>query len=212
MTPQTANTPPEKSRNIELGAKLDWLDNRLSTRFAIFRTEKYNERTTDADFATNTFVLSGKRHSQGIEVDIAGRITDRLEAYLSASYIPTAVIDQAGSQQAAIIGQRVGLTPRTTGGVYLNYEITSALRVGFGVHGASKNYALQGTNGAAQNTNKAPGYAVGDLLVEYKCTPDVFAQVNVFNIKNKLYGDQLYPGFTIAGAPRTLQATVGVRF
>ena len=212
VTPQTANTPPEKSRNIELGAKLDWLDNTLSTRFAIFRTEKYNERTTDADFASNTFLLSGKRHSQGIEVDIAGRITKQLEIYVSASYIPTAIIDKTGSSQAAIIGQRVGLTPRSTGGVYLNYEVSPQLRFGAGVHGASRNYALQGTNGAAQSANKAPGYAVGDLLAEYKFTPDLFAQVNVINVMNKLYADQLYPGFTIAGPARSVQVTVGARF
>ncbi len=212
VTPQTANTPPEKSRNIEVGAKLDWLDDNLSTRFAIFRTDKYNERTTDSDFAGTTFLLSGQRHSQGIEVDIAGRLTEQLEVYLSASYIPTAIIDRIGSAQASVVGQRVGLTPRTTGGAYLTYAPTSTLRFGIGVHGASRNYALQGTTGAAQSTNKAPGYAVADLLAEYKITPDLFAQFNVLNLKNKLYGDQLYPGFVIAGAPRTLQGTIGFRF
>jgi catecholate siderophore receptor len=212
VTQQTANTPPEKSRNIEIGAKLDWFDNRLSTRVAIFRTDKYNERTTDADFAGTSFLLSGQRHTQGIEVDIAGKLTDQVELYVSASYTPTAIIDRIGSAQANVVGQRVGLVPRTSGGVYLTYTPFENLRFGAGVHGASKNYALQGTSGAAQNTNRAPGYAVTDLLAEYKFTPDLFAQVNVFNIANKLYADQLYPGFTTAGAPRSVQLTVGARF
>jgi len=51
VSQQTANTPPEKSRNIELGAKLDWLDGALSTRMAVYRTEKYNERNNDQDTA-----------------------------------------------------------------------------------------------------------------------------------------------------------------
>jgi catecholate siderophore receptor len=40
----------------------------------------------------------------------------------------------------------------------------------------------------------------------------VFAQLNITNVTNKLYGDQLYPGFVIPGTQRTVQATVGVRF
>ena len=212
VTAQTANTPPEKSRNIEVGAKLDWLDDKLSTRVAIFRTEKYNERTTDADFATNSFLLSGKRHSDGIELDIVGRITRQLEVYLSASYIPTAVIDKIGSTAANVVGQRVGLAPRTTGSVYANYEFNSQWRAGIGVRGASRNYPLQGTTGAAQSTNVAAGYAVIDLLAEYRITPDLFAQLNVTNLKNKAYGDQLYQGFYVVGAPRLVQLSLGARF
>ncbi len=212
VTQQTANTDPEKSRNIEVGAKLDWLDDALSTRIAIFRTEKYNERTTDADFASNAFLLSGKRHSDGIELDIVGRITRQLEVYFSASYIPTAVIDQIGSVQAAVVGQRVGLVPRFTGSIYANYEFDSRFRVGVGVRGASKNYPLQGTTGAAQSTVVASGYAAIDLLAEYRITPDLFAQLNVTNLKNKTYGDQLYQGFYVVGSPRLVQLSLGSRF
>ena len=189
VTPQTANTDPEKSRNIELGAKLDWLDDRLSTRIAVFCTEKYNERTTDADFAANTYLLSGKRHTDGVELDIVGRLTRQFEVYLSASYLPTAVIDQIGSTQAAVIGQRVGLTPRLTGSIYANYTFNDRFRAGVGIRGASKNYPLQGTTGAAQSTVVASGYAAIDLLAEYRITPDLFTQLNVTNLKNRTYGD-----------------------
>ena len=212
VTAQTANTEPEKSRNIEVGAKLDWLDDRLSTRIALFRTEKYNERTTDADFAAASYLLSGKRHTDGVELDIVGRVTRQLEVYLSASYIPTAVIDRIGSTQAAVIGQRVGLTPRMTGSVYANYAFDDRFRAGVGIRGASRNYPLQGTTGAAQSAVVASGYAVIDLLAEYRITPDVFTQLNVTNLKNRTYGDQLYQGFYAVGTPRLVQLSVGVRF
>ena len=212
VTAATANTDPEKSRNIEVGAKLDWLDNRLSTRMAIFRTEKYNERTTDADFATSSFLLSGKRHTDGVELDIVGRVTKQFELYVSASYIPTAVIDQIGSTQAAVVGQRVGLTPRLTASIYANYEFNDKLRAGIGLRGASKNYPLQGTTGAAQSTVVAPGYGAIDLVAEYKFTPDLFTQLNVTNLKNRAYGDQLYQGFYVVGSPRLVQLSLGARF
>jgi catecholate siderophore receptor len=214
VTPQNANTPPEKSRNIELGAKLDWLDGKLSTRGAIFRTEKYNERTTDADFAGSAFTLSGKRHTAGLELDVVGRLTPQWEIYGSYTWVPVAKIDQAGSaaNAQASVGQRVGLTPKQSGALWVTYQATAKLRVGLGAHGATENRPLSGTTGAASATARVPGYMVADALVEYKFTPDVFAQLNVNNLSNKAYGDQLYPGFTILGPKRQVLATVGIRF
>ncbi|MDB5858002.1 MAG: TonB-dependent siderophore receptor [Ramlibacter sp.] len=213
-TPQNANTPPEKSRNIEVGAKLDWLGGRLSTRAALFRTEKFNERTTDADFAGTAFLLSGKRHSTGLEADVVGRLTPAWEVYFSYSFIPTARIDAAGSSAAAqaSVGQRVGLTPRHTGAAWVSYQATSQLRVAGGIHGASENFALQGTSGAAQKTARAAGYAAIDLMAEYKFTPDLYGQLNVTNAANRTYGDQLYPGFSTLGMGRSVVASVSYRY
>ncbi|MCB2041498.1 MAG: TonB-dependent receptor, partial [Rhodoferax sp.] len=45
----SANTPPEASVNVELGAKIDSADKRFSTRLALFRSTKTNERNTDPD-------------------------------------------------------------------------------------------------------------------------------------------------------------------
>ncbi|MEJ8846857.1 TonB-dependent receptor [Variovorax rhizosphaerae] len=213
VSPQTANTPPEKSRNFEIGAKLDWLDGKLSTRAAIFKTEKTNERTTDSDFAGSSYLLSGKRHAQGVEIDVVGRLTPQWEVYLSYSYIDEATIDAAGSTVGpGIVGSPVGLTPRHSGAMWVSYQATPKLRFGAGIHGASENRPLQGGSGAASRTASTPGYVVGDVMAEYKFTPDLYAQLNVNNVTNKLYGDQLYPGFVIAGAKRSVLFTVGARF
>ncbi len=212
VTPQNANTPPEKSRNIELGAKLDWLNGQLSTRAALFRTEKYNERTTDSDFAGTAYLLSGKRHSAGLELDVVGRLSPRWEVYLSYAWTPVAKIDAAGSVAQASVGRRVGLTPLHSGSAWLSYQATSKLRLAGGVNGASENRPLQGTTGAASTTAAAPGYGVVDLMAEYRFTEATYAQLNVHNVANRLYGDQLYPGFVITGAPRTVKFTLGTRF
>lgn len=214
VTAQNANTPPEKSRNIELGAKLDWLDGQLSTRGALFRTEKYNERTTDSDFAGSAYLLSGKRHSAGVELDVVGRLTPQWEVYLSYAWTPIAKIDAAGSSATAqaSVGSRVGLTPKRSGSVWVGYQATSQLRLAGGFNGMSKNRPLQGTTGAESTTAEAAGYVTADVMGEYKFTENTYAQVNVSNIANKLYGDQLYPGFVISGAPRTYKLTIGTRF
>ncbi|HYC43377.1 MAG TPA: TonB-dependent siderophore receptor [Noviherbaspirillum sp.] len=212
VTPQNANTPPEKSRNVELGAKLDWFDGKLSTRGALFRTEKYNERTTDSDFAGLAYLLSGRRHSTGLEIDVVGRLAPQWEVYMSYSYIHKATIDAAGSAQAAVIGSPVGLTPKHTGALWLSYQATPQLRVAGGIHGASVNRPLQGATGAASTTAKAPGYVVGDLMAEYVIDDTWTAQLNINNVTNRTYGDQLYPGFSISGPARTALLTLVARF
>ena len=211
---QNANTPPEKSRNIEIGAKLDWLDGKLSTRAAIFRSEKYNERTTDADFGNIAYTLSGQRHSTGLELDVVGRLSPQWEVYGSYTWIPTATIDKAGSAVAAqnTVGQRVGLTPKHSGALWVSYQVDAKFRVALGGHGAAKNYALAGTSGAISPNARAPGFMVFDAMAEYKFTPDLFAQLNVSNLGNKTYGDALYPGFAVLGARRQVLATIGMRF
>ncbi|PRC91872.1 TonB-dependent receptor [Solimicrobium silvestre] len=214
VTQQTANTPPEKSRNIELGAKLDWMDGNLSTRGALFQTEKYNERTTDSDFAGDAYTLSGKRHSRGMEIDIVGKLTPKTEVYFSYTNIWDASIDKAGSaaNAQASVGKRVGLTPKQSAALWLSYQAMPKLRVAGGVHGASENFALSGQTGAAYANARAPGYAVADLMLEYTIDPRWTAQLNVNNAFNRRYGDQLYPGFVVLGAPRTFLLTVATRF
>ena len=209
-----ANTPAEKSRNFEIGAKLDWLDGKLSTRIAAFRTEKFNERTTDSDFANEAYLLTGARHSSGLELDIVGRLTQQWETYMSYSWTPVARITKAGSSPAAqaTVGQRVGLTPKHTASVWLSYQATPELRVAGGVRGASQNRPLSGATGAASATARAPGYVVGDLMVEYRINETFTTQLNVSNLTNRTYGDQLYPGFVVLGEPRAVKATLTARF
>lgn len=208
VTPLAANTPPEKSRNLELGAKLDWLEGKLSTSVAIFRSEKYNERNNDQDTAGTQYLLSGARHSQGIEVDVVGRPAQNWEVYASLSYIPVAKIDKVGSSgNPAQIGPRVGLTPKASGSLWVSYQATPKLRVAGGMNGASRVYPL-----TVAGANSAPKWVVADAMAEYQLTQQVMMQFNVTNIANKLYGDQLYPGFVVSGAPRTYKLTLGVGF
>ena len=56
----SANTPPESSVNLEIGAKLDSADKRYTTRLALFRSTKTNERNTDPDNAATAIVAVGR--------------------------------------------------------------------------------------------------------------------------------------------------------
>ncbi|OOG86094.1 TonB-dependent siderophore receptor [Hydrogenophaga sp. A37] len=208
------NTPPEKSINMEIGAKLDSADKRFTTRLAVFRSTKLNERNTDPDLPVIT--LSGRRHVAGFETDISGRLTPQWEVFGSYMWIPVARVDNAapcpttGACTQSTPGERVGdrpsLTPEHSGTVWTTYQLTPKLRVGAGLNFRSQ----QKPTRVEWNV---PSYVTGDLMAEYKFDFDrLTLKANLSNITNKLYADQLYPGHYIPGAGRTLQVTASLKF
>jgi len=207
----SANTPPESSENIELGGRIESADKRLSTRIALFRSTKKNERNTDPDTAATRLLLSGKRHASGLEVDIAGKITNDWEVYLSYIWIPTAKVDVAAGNNLTVgnrVGDRPGLTPKHAGTVWTTYQVTPKIRVGGGL-----NY--RGQTAPADVTAppwEAPAFVTGDLFAEYKLDKTWNFKLNVTNVSDKYYADTLYRGHYIPGAGRLVQGTVVVSF
>lgn len=204
----SANTPPESSVNIELGAKIDSEDKRLSSRFALFRSTKKNERNTDPDNAATALLLSGKRHTAGVEIDVTGRLTDRWEVYGSYVWQPIANIDKAAATAGPgeRAGERPWLTPKHSGTVWTTYQVTPQLRLGGGINFLS-----------SQTPNRnpgwsAPGYSTVDLMAEYAINAQFTVKANLANIGNKLYADALYAGHYIPGAGRSLQVTLTANF
>jgi len=207
----SANTDPESSVNVELGARLESFDKRLTTRVALFRSVKKNERNTDPDTAATRLLLSGKRHAQGLELDIAGRITQAWEVYFSYTWIPTAQVDNAASNINTVgnrEGDRPGLTPKHSGTVWTTYQLTPKFRVGGGLNFRSKTAPADVTAPAWE----APAYTTGDLFAEYKLNQTFSFKANVTNVSDKLYSDTLYRGHYIPGPGRLVQGTMVVSF
>src|SRR5262249_60677124 len=71
---------PEQTRTIEIGAKADVLNRRLSLSGAIFRIEKMNLRITDPTNQTVS-VLDGVARVDGLEVGAVGKVTDRWSVF-----------------------------------------------------------------------------------------------------------------------------------
>jgi catecholate siderophore receptor len=199
----TVNTPPESSRNIEIGARIDSADKRFTTRLAVFHSTKLHERNVDPELSIA--VLSGKRHVAGAEIDFTGRLTRQWEVYGSYMWMPSAKID-IGAQGAEGQGTRPSLTPRHSGTIWTTYQITPQLRLGGGLNFRS-----------AQTPNRnpgwsAPGYVTADLMAEYTINDRYSLKANLSNVTNKLYADALYPGHYIPGAGRLFQLTASMKF
>lgn len=203
---------PEKSRNIEVGAKLEGFDGRLTTRVSAFHSTKYNERNRDSPTGQplTDYLLSGQRHAAGLELDLAGRITPVWEVYGSYAWIPSAKIDKAAfgaDLSGELEGSRPSLTPRHSGTIWTTYQINPQWRVGGGLNARSSQTPNRNPAGIV-----APHWVTGDLLAEYTLSDAVAFKFNVNNVTNKLYADSLYTGHYIPGSGRVYYLTMTARY
>ena len=211
-TGRSANTPPEKSRNIEIGSKFELFERRALLGVAMFYSEKYNERNTDPDTAAAQELLSGKRHATGMEFNLAGRISPKWEVFFNHTWIPEAKIDRSNVALAAngggaqVQGDRPGLTPKHSGSVWSTYAVTSNVRVGAGLTYRGKQ------NPEGSRAVYASGFGTVDAMIEYALNEKAALKLNVGNLTNRVVADSLYRGFYIPGAPRSVQVTLKTRF
>ncbi len=203
-----ANTPPEKSRNLEIGGKFELFEKRASLGAALFYSEKYNERNTDPDTASQQQLLSGKRHAAGMEFNLAGRITPKWDIFYNHTWIPSAKIDKsnvvlnAAGTGAQVQGDRPGLTPKHSASLWTTYLVSPKLRVGGGLNYRGK----QSPEGSRHIV--ADSFVTFDAMAEYTMTETTTLKLNVTNLTDELYADSLYRGFYVPGAARTVQLTL----
>lgn len=207
--PTSANTPPESSRNMEIGAKWELYGGDLSLRAALARTEKYNERNTDIDTANNSYLLSGKRHTDALEFEIAGRITPKWDVFAGVGFL-RAVIDKSGSNAAGLaeVGQNPGLSPSRQANLFTTYRVNEQWRVGAGLTAVSQNKPAN----SVTTLNRAPGYVKADALVEYRVNKDNTLKLNIDNLFDKVYYNTLYRGFAAPGDARSVRVTLTSKF
>jgi catecholate siderophore receptor len=202
-----ANTPPEKSRNFEVGGKFELFEDRATLGVALFHSEKYNERNTDPDTALQQYLLSGKRHATGMEFNFAGRITPQWEVFYNHTWIPTAKIDVgATTGNAPRQGDRPGLTPKHSGSLWTTYRVMPDLRLGMGLNFRGEQTPL------ASRAVRAAAFVTADAMAEYTVNDRYTVKLNITNITNHLYADSLYTNAYLPGAPRAVQLTLKAVF
>lgn len=202
--------PPETSNAYEIGAKFD-LFNGITANIALFDIHKRNVLYTESIAGETIAKTAGRVRSQGVEVDLAGSLTENTNIIASYGYTDAKVLEDPD-----YAGKPLPNVPRHTGSLFLTYDIHNVpggntLTLGGGGHGVSRRSA---TNGADYYL---PGYFVADAFAAYKMKLQypVTLQVNVKNLFDKTYytssiatnnlGNQI-------GDPREVQFTVKMEF
>lgn len=88
----TEPLPAERSKVTELGAKWMLFEGDLALRTALYRAQKDWERNTDLE--STAALLSHKRHTNGLELEAAGRINQNWEIFAGMALMDAKVDDQ----------------------------------------------------------------------------------------------------------------------
>jgi iron complex outermembrane recepter protein len=105
----TANGPhdPERARQLEAGAKSQWLDGRLQLTGAFFSVVKRNVLRPDPNFGpdglnTNAVLAVGEIRNRGLEFDLAGAIRPNWNVAFNYAYLDSEITEDVS---AALIGR-----------------------------------------------------------------------------------------------------------
>lgn len=224
-----APLPPERSKTVELGAKWLFMDGDLAFRTALYRTTKDWERSTDLESTAS--VLTKKRRTDGIEFELAGRITDNWEVFSGLAFMDAKILEVAENVNAntgvltsadpRFEGQRARNTPPVTFNMWTTYSFAENWKVGGGFEAKGERYGYNpsSTNASAIfpngnfTPNTLPGYTRWDAMVAYE-QPKWAVRLNVKNLFDKEYYDALYDNgsFSVPGNRRQAILTTELKF
>ena len=198
---------PEEARQCEAGVKMEVFDGRFNVNVAVFDLTKTNIPTPNP--VTNRTEAIGEGESKGLEIDMQGKITDKLRAIGSFALTDTEITKDGRGNE----GNRLPYAPNYQYSVWLDYSLFGdqqlGLSVGGGLFGTGQRY------GNAGNTYDDGKYTTVDLYTAYKFLmhkTKVSAQLNVNNVFNEKFYYLRSTSSNLPSVPTSALATVRFDF
>jgi catecholate siderophore receptor len=226
----------ERSDTYEIGAKWLFLDGDLAFRTALYSATKDWERNTDLE--ATAAILTRKRRTNGLEIEVAGKLTDKWEMFGGVSLMDAKILKVATNSDGNDVGtapdlgdsrfegERPRNTPSATFNLWTTYKLPGNWKVGGGVEAKGERYGYNPQQQASQTSvaggvfengsfkpNTLPGYARVDALVAYEAQRWA-VRLNVKNLLDKKYYDALYDNgaFSVPGNRRQAIVTTEFKF
>lgn len=205
---------PIVGKNYEIGIKGEYFDGALNASGSLFRMDQENRaRVADGcPTAVTCYEAAGKVRAQGIDVELQGAITPRLQ--VGAGYTYTEVKYRTDANSANIGRGFDTDLPRHLVKLTTSYQLPTELerwRVGGTVYGQNTVY-----NKDANYKIEQKAYALLDLMVGFKPTEHIDARLNLNNVFDKKYyvsiTDDPWLGENVYGDPRNLMMSVKYSF
>lgn len=200
---------PVEGGSYETGIKAEFMNGRLNLTSAVFRIEQDNLAQPDTGFfvpgtATVASYAAEGTTSQGFEFEVSGQLSENWE--INFGYTQFDAEDVNGAD----VNTR---HPRKTAKLFTTYA-QGAWTYGGGINWQSESY-VNATNpgtGAAEKLAQS-SYTVVDAMVRYQFDDQLSAQLNVKNLFDKTYYDNV--GFFNQysyGAPRSFMLSLNYSF
>ncbi|WP_127171165.1 TonB-dependent siderophore receptor [Xanthomonas euvesicatoria] len=205
---------PEKSRSLETGLKYVQPGDGLEATVAAFRIDKKNVLSLDP--ADTSFSLPvGQMRSQGVELDLLGRLSQHLAASVGLAYTDSQVTrsSAAAASTGLAEGRRFPNVPRLSGNAFLNYEqpLTGKRSAALGVGVLHTGERLGSVD---SNTDFVlPAYTVWRAVGHYDLSQRLRLYAKVENLTDRRYAAFSYSEqWVYPGAPRSWTVGAQLRF
>jgi iron complex outermembrane receptor protein len=215
----------QTSRQIEAGLKGHWFGDWLVARLTAFDLAKRNivvsvpiyqfpgGTCVAPDYTGQAcFEQVGTFGSRGVELDLEGKLTDRLSINAYMESLHAKVVD-GGNPIGAVaytVGQPLRDVAPRSGSLWLQYKGPGGLGLGGGVTGMSSRPFN------AEGTFTLPGYLEADVAASYEWKQyglKWHAQLNLKNLTGEHTYDLNWSGDSvIPGAPRTVLLSIGAKW
>ncbi|KQX22848.1 MULTISPECIES: TonB-dependent receptor [unclassified Sphingomonas] len=231
----------EKTKSMEIGAKADLFGGGLSLTGAVFQTKTKNARVI-SDANTVAFIGERRIRGVELgfngnitdEWNIFGGYT-YLDAKIVDGGFSTLTAAAVGSQAAQTVlvpsvntGKQFPQTAKHSFTLWTNYKVTPALSVGGGAFYSSRVYGGYADNRSATQTaagvvtinpatrtlaRAVPSYWRFDARIGYTVSENIDLSVNVQNLTDKTYFNQVYSSHYASIAPgRSAFATLSFKY
>jgi catecholate siderophore receptor len=210
LSAATADTPPEKNLTFEVGSKWALASGKFLVNGSVFRTEKTNAREADPNNPLLD-VVSGNQRVTGFQVAVAGHLTDRWQLLSSYALLDSAIVSSQSFPEA--VGLELANVPKNTFNLWSTYRLPwRNFLVGAGGNfvdrrTASSTSPFDPTTGLLK---EVPGYVVFNAMASYPLNERASLQLNLNNLTNRYYYDQIHPGHIVPGAG--FSALMGINF
>ncbi len=185
LTTSNVSLEPEENESLELGLKWSLLDGRMAADAALFRIDKTNARVPDPlNPGFNT--LAGEQRIKGFSFNLTGNISESLE--LMAGY--TRLNDEQLNRLTGATGRIDNVAPDTFS-IWMNWIASIRFDLGAGAR-----YVDERVVG---NSKWVDDYWTFDAMAEYAYSDTLRFKLNLTNLTDELYFDQLHPWHVIPG-------------
>jgi iron complex outermembrane receptor protein len=187
---------PLTGKNFEVGLKKDWAGGKWNSTVSVYRILKNNELTPDPNSPPNAglSIVLGEKRSEGVEIDVRGRIVNGLNVSANYAYTDSRVTKVTEGVQGLKEGDVVPGYAKHTANGWLNYKIRSGALKGLGFSGGvtwllgRETYWDPSPKGGAV----LPDYFKMDAGVSWE-RDNIKITANVFNVLDKyLYSGSYY--------------------
>lgn len=207
LAANNAQIAPEETTNREVGAKLDFLDGRLSATGSLFELERTNIKFTDP--VTLTLIPVGTQRTRGVELTLGGQLPGGWQIYSGLAFLDGRITESVAVDSGQQVkDKRPTLTPSHSANLWLTKTLGGGFVAGAGINYVDDRFANPG------NTVTLPAYTTADAMVAYRASGwDL--QFNLFNVFDRKYiiaGHGSNGNLNLHGAPRSALLSLRVKF